>query len=583
MKSKNTITIDKAAELLNISTATVRNWIRSGLLLKKINGVDKNSFDKLAKGINSGKTNRLNSRANKKTSQRTFIPEELLAKNTPEKNITNLIYLIKKNHFDIEIFITELLKHKKNNRSSINSDISTFIKDNRYILKIEPEVLYQSLRSEGNKSKDGSFFTPGEIVKDIIKDLKISKDFKICDPCCGTGNFLKEVNNKYKNIHIYGNDIDPTAINIAEYYLSENKRNKFTFEISDSLKIIEKDEYDLIITNPPWGAHYSKPERKILDKIFPEADSGDSLEYFLLKGFFSLKENGIMSFVLPESFLYVKRFGNIRKFFLENSNILKIKIYGKIFIRVFSGIIRIDIQKSKIRHDHKITIETDQKIKQSCFLDEFDYQFNVNTAKKDRAILNNIFSNPFITLKNNAQWSLGIVTGDNAKFVSSEETKEHTIPLITGKDIDYFTIKDHIKYLSHNFDKLQQVPKNNFYEVKEKLVYKFISNKLVFAYDNTGKYTLNSANILIPELKDYPIKVVMAILNSDLMNFIYQKKFKSLKVLRSSLEKLPFPKHPDKDIIREIELNINKILKGEKFSENILNKLVDQLFNISHF
>ncbi|MCK4979735.1 MAG: restriction endonuclease subunit M, partial [Candidatus Delongbacteria bacterium] len=198
-------------------------------------------------------------------------------------------------------------------------------------------------------------------------------------------------------------------------------------------------------------------------------------------------------------------------------------------------------------------------------------------------ILNSIFSRPHITLKDNSQWSLGIVTGNNTKFVSPKITKDHTIPLITGKNIDLFITKGKEKYLYNNSDKFQQVSKNNLYKAKEKLMYKFISNKLIFAYDNTGKHTLNSANILIPSLKNYPIKVVMAILNSDLMNFVYQKKFRSLKVLRSSLEKLPFPKNPDKSVVREIKKTVDEILKGNIISENILNKLVDQLYQISHF
>ena len=562
MKSENNITIDKAAELLSVSSATIRNWIKSGMLLKKAIGVDKNSLDKLVKSINSGKINRLNSRANKKTALRTFIPNELSIGKYLEKDINSIVKEFFNSKLTIEEFIDEYLGNKKD---------------------IDPEILYQSLRSEGIKSREGSYYTPDDIVNDVINDLKISKGFKVYDPCCGTGQFLKKINEKHKNINIFGKDIDPTAIKIADHYLSLNKNNKFTFRHSDSLKIIEKNKYDLIITNPPWGAHYSKPERNILNKIFPEADSGDSLEYFLLKGFHALKEDGVMSYVLPESFLYVKRFSKIRKFFLNNSKILKIKTYGRKFSKVFSEIIRIDIKKRKRTSDHKIFIGDNRKIKQSCFLDEFDYQFNVSTAEKDRVTLNNIFSKPFITLRNNAQWSLGIVTGNNARFVSSEKTKDITLPLITGKNIDLFTIKGSMKYLYSSFDKFQQVPKNNLYEAKEKLVYKFISNKLVFAYDDTGKYTLNSANVLIPKLKDYPIKVVMAILNSDLMNFIYQNKFKSIKVLRSSLERLPFPKDPDKNILRKIEKNVDNMLDGKKISKNSIDQLVNKLYGISHF
>ena len=563
MKNNKIITIEKAAELLSVSTATIRNWIKTGLLNKYTNGISVKSIKSLLHDISSGKIKRLNSRANKNNSARTFIPNELLVSDISENQIVSLLSHVKENGLDADKFILELLKNKE--------------------LSIKPEILYQSLRSEGGKSKDGSYYTPDEIVNDIINDLKISKGYKIYDPCCGTGQFLKYLDKRFQNVEIYGKDIDSTAIKITEYYLSLKNKNKFTILNKDSLKVQEKNKYDIIMTNPPWGAHYSKSEKKILDEIFPKADSGDSLEYFLLKGFHSLKKNGIMSFVLPESFLYVKRFSKIRKFFIESSKILKIKTYGKKFSKVFSEIIRIDIQKSKAGCDHEITVETDLKIKQNYFLYEYDHQFNINTSEKDRSTLRKIFRIPHITLKDNAQWSLGIVTGNNSKFVSSKKTKDHTLPLITGKNVNNFLIEDNTKYLFNDLKILQQVPKNNLYIVEEKLIYKFISNKLVFAYDNTGKYTLNSANVLIPKLKHYPIKVVMAILNSEFINFVYQKKFNSLKVLRSSLEKLPFPIDPDKKIINKIKKNVDEILDGKNISENDIEILVNKLFGISHF
>lgn len=562
------IAIDKAAEILEVSVATIHNWIKSGLLIKKAGEISKVSLDKLIEDINSGKTEKLNSRANKIKSVKNFIPKELSKKKYSDNDINSITKRFLNSKLTINEFITEYLK-EKNTLFSLSD--------------IEPEILYQILKNEGIKSKDGSYYTPIEIISDIINDMNIYKNHKIYDPCCGSGNFLREINNKYADIYLYGNDIDKTAIDIANYYLYLGQKNNFKLQNCDSLKLNEENKFDIIVTNPPWGAHYSKPERKTLDKIYPAASSGDSLEYFLLKGYHSLKNNGVMSFVLPESFLYVKRFSDIRKFFLENSKILRIKAYGRKFAKVFSEIIRIDIQKTKVSSSHKITIDADRTIKQSYFLYEFDYMYNINTTEEERKILNNIFSKPHITLKDNSKWSLGIVTGNNAKFISSEKTKVHTLPLIIGKNIDYFTIKGNIKYLSHNFEKLQQVPKNNLFVAEEKLIYKFISNKLVFVYDNTGKYTLNSANVLIPELNDYPIKVVMTILNSELINFIYQKKFKSLKVLRSNLERLPFPKDPDKKIIKSIESKMNDLLDDKETSKLEIDKLINKLYGISHF
>ena len=92
-----------------------------------------------------------------------------------------------------------------------------------------------------------------------------------------------------------------------------------------------------------------------------------------------------------------------------------------------------------------------------------------------------------------------------------------------------------------DFEKFQQVAPTHKYRAKEKLVYKFISKKLSFVYDDQQRLTLNSANIVIPNFKHISTKTVSALLNSSLFQFIFAKKFNSVKILKSHLEALPFP------------------------------------------
>lgn len=64
----------------------------------------------------------------------------------------------------------------------------------------------------------------------------------------------------------------------------------------------------------------------------------------------------------------------------------------------------------------------------------------------------------------------------------------------------------------------------------------------MFAYDDQQQLSLNSCNILIPQIPGMHIKYVLAILNSRVAQFIYKKQFHSVKVLRSHLEQIPIPK-----------------------------------------
>lgn len=111
------------------------------------------------------------------------------------------------------------------------------------------------------------------------------------------------------------------------------------------------------------------------------------------------------------------------------------------------------------------------------------------------------------------------------------------------------------------------------------MIYRFISDKLVFAYDDKQKLTLNSANILIPTITNYPVKVVLALFNSSLYQFIYSKKFNTIKVLRGNLEELPLPIFSEKIYNKIVKLVDEIILSGKTNAE--LDLLIFKLLDIS--
>lgn len=127
---------------------------------------------------------------------------------------------------------------------------------------------------------------------------------------------------------------------------------------------------------------------------------------------------------------------------------------------------------------------------------------------------------------------------------------------------------------------MQQVAKEKYYRAKEKLVYKFISNKLVFAYDNTASLFLNSANILIPQIPNMSIKTVLGFLNSELYQYLYCTLFSEIKILKGNLIELPFI-----GIMQEqdnlISSYVQNILNGnDNYIINVQEEIY-KLFNIN--
>lgn len=519
-----------------VSKATKKNW-------KRLN-VDSTELQK-----------RLSKRANKRFSKKTFIPIEYFSNS---KNLEILEEILNYSK-DIKTTIYSLgvnLLCANNLLDSDNPYISEILngfhkgEPDEKLLKIKiPQeekdflgIVYQSLLSEGTKNQKGSYYTPQKIIDEI--DFAPVQDVKFLDPCCGTGSFLLFAADKIKNPqNIFGCDLDKTACFIAKINLIiKYKDIKFRpniFNCDFLLAYNIKDRFDIIGTNPPWGA-ITNAKYKLK---FPQIKSGETYSYFLYKAEKYLKNNGEMFFVLPESILNVKVHKDIREFILNTFQITRINIAGRAFSNVLSNTITIQMTKRKNKSSN-IAIKKENKnlnINQNFYLNNINCNFSV-LDNKDAEILEKIYSIPHKKLDENSIWAIGIVTGNNTKYISENSLDGEEI--YSGKNITREGISDTNKYINYQRKNFQQTAPDKIYRAKEKLVYKFISKRPVFAYDDKQRLFLNSANILIPKLEGYTIKEVMAFLNSELFEYIYLKKFNEIKILKGNLMELPFPDKP---------------------------------------
>ncbi|PIZ64500.1 hypothetical protein CO051_04890 [Candidatus Roizmanbacteria bacterium CG_4_9_14_0_2_um_filter_39_13] len=609
----------RASEMLGVSTATIRNWIKTGQLAYATNEkvkskfLDRKQIEQLKNDIQNGKTSRLNNRANKRNSTSTFIPVEQLSNKNLLPLLQSYIELINKHKLPIQnaLLIHSLSVLKKAKLVTYRKSIGTLNEieyKNKSVKKVLLEwidnlggvnlynfqelidlddtfssdslgVLYQSLLDEGKKSQGGSYYTPKTLIDGIVEDLsgQIKVGSKVLDPCCGTGQFLVSFSKYISDpLLLWGYDIDPIAVQIAKINLITSYPeidfypNMF---VANSLRENPDSRFDIIATNPPWGYHFSTEESEILRKAYPNIISNEAFSYFLVRGVSLLNDNGSLCYVLPEAITKVKQHRDIRDYLLRDSAIKSIKHLGNVFSKVLSPVITLTIQK---RNDVYNEIEVMQKdglnakIKQSRFINNSDYTFDTSITEKDEQLIAKIYKHSFATLKDNADWALGIVTGNNGKFISTVKT-ENNEGVLKGADVQKYTFNLATSFINFTPDEFQQVAPVWKYRAKEKLIYKFISSELAFAYDNKQTLTLNSANILIPKIPEIPTKVALVFLNSTVFQYLWKKKFNTVKVLRGDLELLPFPQIDEKTLAK-IEQDVDNLL-----SDIEKNKLEDEL------
>ena len=132
----------------------------------------------------------------------------------------------------------------------------------------------------------------------------------------------------------------------------------------------------------------------------------------------------------------------------------------------------------------------------------------------------------------------------------------------------------------------QQVAPEPLYRAEEKLVYRFIGEGLTFAYDRSQRVTLNSCNILIPHIPGVTILTLLALLNSKAVQFYYQNRFRSVKVLRQFIEDLPLPLGTEVQRARLHDLCSCRLQDVDVTShlqvEEEIDHLVYQMYALSH-
>ena len=244
------------------------------------------------------------------------------------------------------------------------------------------EELQNKLSSfySSNQKKTGAYYTPMYVASFIYEfsvrfnynlDFLFIKNDKtmflnnplsnkylyedtILDPSCGNGEFLyyatkykldllnqgvTQVNYYNNNFNdsivkilstIYGNDINPIAIHIAklkifllviQYTTNEQvlkeciailNQNFTKYDFAKNIPDFYKDKkFDLILGNPPYIE-----DRNYNDK--PTTRYGNIYANFLANGMQLLKEEGVIGFILPISYVSTPRMRKIRKYVDEN-------------------------------------------------------------------------------------------------------------------------------------------------------------------------------------------------------------------------------------------------------------------------
>ena len=278
---------------------------------------------------------------------------------------------------------------------------------------------YQFLNTKYENLSMGSFYTSKELAYEMTSHLSFDKDETLIDLSCGSGVFLFAADIPQNKI--IGIDFDPIAVMIAKFNFFIKFPNAFIYP-----KIYESDfidwylaykykKYTYIVGNPLYGANLN------LSKIHSDyIKTGESFSYFIEYSYYLLEDGGLLSYLLPESILNVKRHMDIRDFILDKTNLTKIKKYDTKFAGVMSDIYQLDLNKKKTKTMEFISGTSKNIIKKESFKNLKNHIFT-SLNKEDFNIIYKVKTKGPNSLIG-SEFAIGIVTGDNAKKLLDKPT-----------------------------------------------------------------------------------------------------------------------------------------------------------------
>ncbi len=199
------------------------------------------------------------------------------------------------------------------------------------------EGLLEKSASEGKKGA-GQYFTPRVLISSIVKvmqpDPRVTKEYNICDPACGTSGFLmvayewlmnltkgaldrKDVLRIKKKTY-YGQELVPRPRRLALMNLFLHGLEPQIY-LGDSIYEPDRGErYDCILTNPPFGTKGAN-QAPVRDD-FTVSTSNKQLN-FIQHVVTILKPGGRAAMVLPDNVLFSDEAGDVFKYLMEDCNV----------------------------------------------------------------------------------------------------------------------------------------------------------------------------------------------------------------------------------------------------------------------
>ena len=404
--------------------------------------------------------------------------------------------------------------------------------------------------------------------------------------------------------------------NLSLFNTVEMRRvNTFDWE-NEFANIQKKSGFDIIIGNPPYvfGGTYGisdKEKEYFKTKYISGSGKINLFALFIENSLKLLIKNGLVSYIIPNTYLRVTSYEAARKFILNESIICEIVDLGTdVFKKATTSSIIILLRnilpsaKSNVLAKTGLNGES-REFYQTDFMQR-GYLINVNADPSEISLIKKIKKRTIGLGEICRELRFGVVITKNRDKLVYSKPGRNRYPFLEGKDIDRYYIRPTNKFLLYERKLMHRPRTREIFEVREKLLVQRITGgdkPLKATYDNNKYYNKESINnIILKNNTPYNIKFILGLINSRFMNWFYASQFTNyskltVNISKEYLSQLPIPminflETREKSLHDKLVSLVGQMLKARKqlYREkseriqilrmkkvNILDKQIDQL------
>jgi adenine-specific DNA-methyltransferase len=385
---------------------------------------------------------------------------------------------------------------------------------------------------------------------------------------------LVELKNKFfkeNDLDVRDRFLKEIHIDLASIEREYNEPLQLYFKDLDSVKpfnyhikfceVFDMGGFDCVIGNPPWSAKISNTLNNFISERYSlDAKNLNIFTPFLLLSMKLIKEDGIIGLLIPKVFIKNSSYQSIRENIIDNYSLVNLIDFGK-FPKVASDCVTPIISREKKRKTELIIFQKDNiqrsSVSQKIFSKNPIYAFSFSITEEKVKLLEAIEKSTVKLYPNIAKIKRGIELGqkslvtrcDNCgtwneageKYYNEKNKKKckscghkltyikvtcisskiksqkYSLPCLSGREIDYYKIKDGYFILSEliGFDYKEEISKG------DRIYLKRIATHPIGVYlNNREKHLVFNTIYSIYDCK-YDSRFILGILNSRLMRYYY--------------------------------------------------------------